>query len=100
MPTTQRSHPPPMPRLAFGLMRALVPPAERDELLADVADEYAHRRDADGAAAARRWLWGQVVGSAPSLLAWSWWRGRTGWMPQANEMRPGGPMLNSLTADV
>ncbi|HET7457365.1 MAG TPA: ADOP family duplicated permease [Gemmatimonadaceae bacterium] len=100
MPTTQRSHPPPVPRLAFGLLRALVPPAERDELLADVADEYAHRRDAGGAAAARRWLWGQVVGSAPSLLAWSWWRGRTGWMPQANEMRPGGPMLNSLTADV
>src|SRR5215207_3566855 len=89
--------PHPLPLLPAVLLRTLLPRAERDELLADIADEYAQRRTAGGDEPdARRWLWGQVLRSAPSLLAWTWWRGWTGFEPRANRMRPGGTMLSSL----
>jgi predicted permease len=90
---------PPRPRLVFALLRVLLPRAERDELLADVRAEFAERGDADGVAAARRWLWWQTLRSAPALLGWSWWRERTGFEPAANTYRPGGPMLQTWIAD-
>jgi predicted permease len=95
MPRTDRSLPP-LPRR---LLRALLPRAERDEILADVAAEYDARRTALGEPLARRWLWRQVRGSAPALLGWSWWREWTGFQPRANAYRPGGPMLRTWIAD-
>ena len=86
-------------RVPFALLRALLPRAERDELLADVRLELEERRHRDGADAARRWLWWQTLGSAPALLRWGWWRERTGFLPQANEFRPGGPMLQTWMSD-
>ena len=88
-----------IPRLPRVLLQRLLPPAERDELLADVADELALRRAREGDGAARAWLWRQVVGSTPALVRWSWWRGWTGFEPRANRMRPGGPMLRSWITD-
>jgi putative ABC transport system permease protein len=90
---------PPAPRLPFALLRALLPRAERDELLADIRAELAERGAAEGDAAARRWLWWQALRSAPALLGWSWWRERTGFEPLANTYRPGGPMLQTWIAD-
>ena len=86
MPSTA----PPL-RLAAALLRALLPAAERDEVLGDLGDEYAHRRGTRGRVAAALWLWRQVLGSAPALLRRSWWRGWTGFEPAANRLLPGGP---------
>ena len=93
------AHDEPLPRLPALLLRALLPRAERDELLVDFAAEYAARSGSDGERAARRWIWGQVVGSAPALLVWSGWREVTGFEPRANRSRPGGPMLHSWITD-
>src|SRR5690349_18949786 len=90
---------PPLPRLPAALLRALLPPAERGEVLADVTAEYGARVAADGGASARRWLWRQALGSAPALLGWNWWRGWTGFEPRANAYRPGGSMLKTWIAD-
>jgi hypothetical protein len=68
-------------------------------VLADLADEYRARHARDGAAAAGSWLWRQAVGSAPALLRWGWWRGWTGYEPQANAYHPGGLMLQHWVAD-
>ena len=92
-------HPPhSLPPLPAALLRVLLPRAERDEVLADVAAEYAEHAMADGPAA-RRWLWRQALGSTPALLGWKWWRGWTGFEPRANVYRPGGPMLKSWITD-
>jgi predicted permease len=87
------------PRLAVRLLRSLLPHAEREEVIADVAAEYAGRAAAHGAASARLWLWRQTLGSIPALLGRTWWRGMTGFEPQANRMHPGGPMLESWIID-
>jgi len=89
----------PLPRLPAALLRITLPRQERDELLADIAAEYAGRAAEHGATAARRWLWHQALHSTPSLFAWRWWRGRTGFEPRANVYRPGGPMLRTLITD-
>jgi predicted permease len=92
----------PTPRLPAGvilLFRALLPIAERDEVVADLRAEYAQRAAADGSAAARRWAWRQAMGSVPALLRRGWWRGSTGFEPGANRMRPGGPMFESWIID-
>ncbi|HEX5581788.1 MAG TPA: ABC transporter permease, partial [Gemmatimonadaceae bacterium] len=89
----------PLPRLATALVGTLLPRAEREEVLADLGEEYGARVESDGALAARRWLWRQVFGSLPALLRRSWWRGWTGFEPRANRMRPGGPMLESWIMD-
>jgi len=78
-----------LPRLPGALLRALLPRAERDELLADIRVEYAQLARSSGPRAAQRWLWGQTLHSAPSLLRWSWRRSRTGFEPSANAFRPG-----------
>jgi putative ABC transport system permease protein len=80
------------------LLRVLLPRAERDEVLADLAAEYGEHAAADRPAA-RRWLWRQALRSAPALLGWNWWRGWTGFEPRANVYRPGGPMLKSWITD-
>ena len=89
----------PLPRLVAATFRALIPVAERDEVLADLAAEYERRRKADGPAAARWWAWRQALGSVPALLRRTWWRGMTGFEPRANRFRPGGPMFESWIMD-
>jgi putative ABC transport system permease protein len=88
-----------LPALPAALLRHALPHAERDEVLGDVADEYLERTAAEGRPAARRWLWGQVAASLPALLRRSWWRGWTGFEPQANRMQPGGPLMESWIMD-
>jgi predicted permease len=88
-----------LPRLPIAILRLLLPRAERDEVLADLATEYAEHAARAGRAEARRWLWRQAVRSAPPLLGWSWWRGWSGFEPRANAYRPGGSMLRNLFAD-
>jgi putative ABC transport system permease protein len=92
-----------MPRLPLfvsALFRALVPVAERDEVLADLQAEFAWRTGKYGRAAARRWAWRQALGSLPFLVRRGWWRGMTGFEPRASRMRPGGPMFESWIMDV
>jgi predicted permease len=68
-------------------------------VLADLADEFLAREAERGRPAARRWLWGQVLSSLPALLRRSWWRGWTGFEPQANRMQTGGPPMESWIMD-
>ncbi|MBC7894064.1 MAG: ABC transporter permease, partial [Cytophagaceae bacterium] len=89
-----------LPRLPAALLRALLPLAEREEVLADVATEYDVRRRDFGDALANRWLWRQVMGSMPTLVRRTWWRGWTGFEPRANRNRPGGPSMEGWIIDV
>ncbi len=89
----------PPPSLPERLLLALMPPAERDEVLADLRAERATRAARDGAGAARRWMWKQVAASLPALLGRSVWRGRTGFESRANRARPGGNALESWILD-
>ena len=66
------------PRIATALVRALVPLAERDEVVADLEQEFAYRAQTFGRPSARRWYWRQVLASVPALLRRSWWRGWSG----------------------
>jgi hypothetical protein len=91
--------PPPFP-FAISLLRALLPAAEREEVLGDLRDEYEHRRGARGRVFAAFWLWRQVLGSAPALVRRSWWRGWTGFEPAANRLNPGGPGMESWIMDM
>ena len=75
------------------IFRALLPPAERAEVIADLETEYGVRRARDGHLASSRWLWGQLFASGPTLLRRSWWRGRTGFESTGNAMNPGGPLM-------
>ncbi|HEX6057452.1 MAG TPA: ADOP family duplicated permease [Gemmatimonadaceae bacterium] len=84
----------------MALLRALLPYAERDEVLADLAEEHAERARGHGRTAARIWLWRQVLGSTPALLRRSWWRGWSGFEPRANRMRPGGSSMESWIMDL
>ena len=79
--------------LPIVILRALLPLAERDEIAADLAAEYARRRASHGSVRAQRWLWAQLASSVPSLALRTWWRGRTGFDPRANAMNPGGPLM-------
>jgi putative ABC transport system permease protein len=88
-----------LPRLARIVLRALLPRGERAEVLADIAAELVARERADGRAAARSWLWRQVLGSLPSLVRRTWWRGWTGFDPRANRTKPGGPAMESWIMD-
>src|SRR5687767_10159265 len=88
-----------LPRFATWLMSALVPAAERDEVLADLATEYGIR-SATSPIGARLWLWRQVLGSLPAMLGRSWWRGWSGFEPQANRQRPGGAGMESWIMDL
>jgi predicted permease len=92
--------PPRLPVVAAAMFRLLVPLAEREEVLTDVGIEHAARASAQGAFAARLWLWRQLLVSAPVLLRRGWWRGWTGFEPRANRMRPGGLMFESTIMDL
>ncbi|HEU4628605.1 MAG TPA: ADOP family duplicated permease [Gemmatimonadaceae bacterium] len=90
----------PLPGLPARLLRLLLPIAERDEVLEELGAEYREHAARRGPAAARRWLWRQVLASVPPLLRRSWWRGMTGFEPKANRSRPGGPAMESWIMDV
>ncbi len=87
-------------RLASRVLRALLPVAEREEVLGDLREEHERRRAAGGRGLATVWLWRQVLGSVPALLRRSWWRGRTGFEPAANRWLPGGPGMESWIMDL
>jgi putative ABC transport system permease protein len=89
----------PLRGLAAALLRALLPCAERDEVLGDLAAEHAERARA-GRLRARLWLWRQVLGSLPWLLRRTWWRGWTGFEPRASRLRSGGPAVESWIIDL
>ena len=98
----ESSHvPPPAPLtgVAAALFRGLLPYAEHDEVLADLAAEHADRVARHGRVAARLWLWRQLLGSLPSLLHRTWWRGWTGFEPHASRWHTGGPVLETLIVD-
>jgi putative ABC transport system permease protein len=82
------------------LLRALLPFAERSEVLADLAAEFRYRAETFGLAKAHLWYWRQTLTSAPSLVRRSWWRGWSGFEPRANRMQPGGPSMESWIMDV
>jgi putative ABC transport system permease protein len=88
-----------LPAPVAAIFRLLLPIAERDEVLADLQDEFASRAASTGRGPASRWAWRQAIGSLPALLRRSWWRGKTGFEPRANRMRPGGPMFESWIMD-
>jgi len=89
-----------LPAIAAAILGLLLPRAERHEVLGDLAAEHAERAGRDGRAAARLWLWRQLLGSVPALLRRSWWRGWTGFEPRASRMQPGGPMLETWIMDL
>ncbi|HUQ79846.1 MAG TPA: permease prefix domain 2-containing transporter, partial [Gemmatimonadaceae bacterium] len=97
-PANRQASPP--PRLPAALIRALLPLAEREEVLADLAHEFRYRAETFGRAAARTWYWRQAAASVPSLMRRSWWRGWNGFEPNANRMQPGGPSMESWIMDV
>jgi predicted permease len=68
-------------------------------VLADVETEFRNRTVRDGAWRAGAWCWRQVAASLPALVRRSWWRGWTGFEPQANVMRPGGPLMERWLMD-
>ena len=79
--------------LPLRLLERLLPPAERDELVADLEAEYRDRRRRDGRLASSRWLWSQLLGSGLALAGRTWWRGNTGFESRSNSMNPGGPLM-------
>jgi predicted permease len=87
-------------RFARALAGALVPKAERDELVEALAEEYAGRVSTHGRLAAMMWLWRQVVGSAPPLVGRLWWRGWTGFDSNANRLEGGGHPLETWITDL
>ena len=96
-----RATPAPRPPLGVrAIFGGLLPIAEREEVLTDLAAEFERRARVDGTAAARRWAWRQAIGSIPALLRRGWWRGMTGFEPHANRLRPGGPMYESWIMDL
>ena len=89
---------PALPAFARRIVTATVPAAEREEVLTDLAVEYAVRRRR-GEFTARAWLCRQVIGSVPGLLRRGAWRGMTGFEPRANRWHPGGPMFETWIMD-
>lgn len=78
----------------------MLPLAERDEVMRELEIEFRLRAAEQGHGPARRWAWRQLLGSLPALGRRGWWRGMTGFEPEASRMRPGGPMFESLIMDV
>jgi putative ABC transport system permease protein len=88
------------PRLPLALLRAWLPLAERDEVLAELQAELATREARDGRRAARAWLWRQVLGSVPPLVKRTFSRGWTGFEPASSRLRPGGPPMERIIMDL
>lgn len=89
-----------LPRLPAALLRLLLPYAERDEVLGDLAAEHRERVRAEGKRAAAVWAWRQVLASVPSLVGRGWWRGWSGFEPRSNRWKPGGAMFESWGRDL
>ena len=85
---------------AGALFRALLPNAERSEVLDDIQAEHHSRVAREGRLLARLWLWRQLFGSMPSLVARAWWRGWTGFEPPSSRWQPGGLVLESWIMDL
>ena len=88
------------PRIPTALLRALLPTAERNEVLGDLAAEFAGARRAKRRAARSsmvlapsRWL--DAFTDAPHVVS----RADTGFEPNANAMQPGGPALEQWIMD-
>lgn len=97
---TRTPHEPRPPRLAVFLLGAMLPPAERSEVLDDLAAEHRARRRASGRPAAWLWVWGQVLSSVPALARRGWWRGWSGFETRAERLQPGEAMFESWAIDV
>ena len=91
---------PEMPRLAAALLRLLLPHAEREEVLEELAAEHRARAASLGERAARRWVWRQVLVSAPALAGRGWWRGWSGFETRSERMQPGGAMFENWARDI
>lgn len=89
-----------LPRFAASLLGAMLPPAERDEVLADLADEHRARRRSSGRRAAWLWVWSQVLSSLPALARRGWWRGWSGFETRGERLQPGEAMFESWAIDV
>jgi predicted permease len=99
MPLLHEIGGPVLPRLPAALLRALLPYAERDEILGDIREEFGEICARSGRSTATRWLWRQALRSAPMLLGWNWWRGWSGFEPRANAYRPGGLQMRTWFTD-
>ncbi|HZI11540.1 MAG TPA: ADOP family duplicated permease [Myxococcus sp.] len=88
------------PRLPLALLRAWLPYAERDEVIAELSAEFTAREAREGRQAAGAWLWRQVLGSVPPLARRTFSRGWTGFEPRSSRLRPGGPPMESLIMDL
>jgi putative ABC transport system permease protein len=93
------THPAP-PRFALALLAAVLPPAEREEVLADLCQEHRQRHRTAGRLAAWTWVWRQALTSLPVLARRGWWRGWSGFEPAAERLQPGGPMFETFAIDV
>ncbi|HVG58045.1 MAG TPA: ABC transporter permease, partial [Hyalangium sp.] len=89
-----------VPRLPRVLLRAWLPYAERDEVIAELSAEFAAREAREGHGAARAWLWRQVLGSVLPLVRRTFSRGWTGFEPNSSRLRPGGPPMESFIMDL
>ncbi|MBW8861677.1 MAG: ABC transporter permease [Acidobacteria bacterium] len=89
-----------MTRLLLAIVRALLPYAERAEVLDDLAAERAARCASAGRLRATLWLWRQLLGSIPALAGRIVWRGWTGFEPRANRFQSGGLFVESWIMDV
>ncbi len=89
-----------VPRLPQALLRAWLPYAERDEVMGELAAEFAAREAQEGRRAACAWLWRQVLGSVPPLVRRTFSRGWTGFEPASSRLRPGGPGMESFIMDL
>src|SRR3954466_1063629 len=87
-------------RLLLAIVRALLPYAERAEVLDDLAAERAARCASAGRLRATLWLWRQLLGSIPALAGRIVWRGWTGFEPRANRFQSGGPFVEGWIMDV
>lgn len=90
---------PALPRLPARVLGALLPQAEREEVLGDLGHEFNQRAARDGSIRAHSWLWRQAIGSVPALLGRTWWRGWTGFEPKANAFSSGGPSVEQWIMD-
>ena len=82
-------HSPRLPRVTRWLLGALLPTAERMEVMEELAAELAERRTRYGVVRARLWLSGQLIRSLPELVRRSWWRGMSGFEPEAGVVQLG-----------
>ncbi|HEU4629929.1 MAG TPA: ADOP family duplicated permease [Gemmatimonadaceae bacterium] len=89
-PTSPGAPPPAPPRLAVRLLQALLPAADGEALVGDLLEEFHHRADGGGAAAARRWLWRESLVAVLTAR-----RGRGAPSPHT-----GGSPMRALPADL